>query len=38
MTGIVLALTGLTCGDGGPGMGAAGAPVAVRLNIKKTVN
>jgi hypothetical protein len=27
MTGIVLALAGLTCGDGGPGMGAAREPV-----------
>jgi hypothetical protein len=27
MTGIVLALAGLTCGDGGPGMGAATAAV-----------
>jgi|SRR5215469_17184816 len=26
MTGIVLALAGLACGDGGPGMGAATAP------------
>src|SRR5437870_3219307 len=29
MTGMVLALAGLTCGDGGPGIGAATAPVAV---------
>jgi hypothetical protein len=29
MTGIVLALAGLTCGDGGPGQRAAAAPVAV---------
>lgn len=28
MTGIVLALAGLTCGDGGPGTGAAAEPVA----------
>jgi hypothetical protein len=28
MTSIVLALAGLTCGDGGPGAGAATAPVA----------
>jgi hypothetical protein len=27
MTGMVLALAGLTCGDGGPGTGAATAPV-----------
>jgi hypothetical protein len=27
MTGIVLALAGLTCGDGGPGAGAAREPV-----------
>jgi hypothetical protein len=31
MTGIVLALAGLTCGDGGPGMGAATAAVAPNL-------
>jgi hypothetical protein len=29
MTGFVLALAGLTCGDGGPGWRAAAAPVAV---------
>ncbi len=29
MTGVVLALAGLTCGDGGPGMGAATAPAWV---------
>ena len=29
MAGIVLALAGLTCGDGGPGLGAAQAPVAL---------
>ncbi len=29
MTGIVLALAGLTCGDSGPGRGAARASVAV---------
>jgi hypothetical protein len=29
MTGVVLALAGLTCGDGGPGAGAATAPVAL---------
>jgi hypothetical protein len=28
MTGFVLALAGLTCGDAGPGLGAARAPVA----------
>jgi hypothetical protein len=27
MTGVVLALAGLTCGDGGPGRGAATAPM-----------
>jgi hypothetical protein len=27
MTGVVLALAGLTCGDGGPGMGPAREPV-----------
>jgi hypothetical protein len=31
MTGIILALAGLASGDGGPGMGAAAAPVAVGL-------
>jgi hypothetical protein len=31
MTGIVLALAGLACGDGGPGTGAARAPVVVRF-------
>jgi hypothetical protein len=31
MTGFVLALAGLTCGDGGPGMGAATAPVLVNV-------
>ncbi len=29
MTGVVLALAGLACGDGGPGAGAAWAPAAV---------
>ena len=29
MTGFVLALAGLACGDAGPGMGAARGPVAV---------
>jgi hypothetical protein len=29
MTGLILALAGLTCGDGGRGVGAATAPVAV---------
>jgi hypothetical protein len=32
MTGIILALAGLTCGDGGPGMGVARAPVAVNFD------
>ncbi|HZY89857.1 MAG TPA: hypothetical protein VFE78_33860 [Gemmataceae bacterium] len=32
MTGIVLALAGLTCGDGGPGMVAATATVAPNLD------
>ncbi len=32
MTGVVLALAGLACGDGGPGMGAARAAVAVNLS------
>jgi hypothetical protein len=31
MAGIVLALAGLTCGDGGPGVGAATAPATVSL-------
>ncbi len=31
MTGFMLALAGLTCGDGGPGLGAAATPVAVSL-------
>jgi hypothetical protein len=31
MTGMVLALAGLTCGDGGQGMGAARASVAASL-------
>jgi hypothetical protein len=31
MTGVVLALAGLACGDGGPGMGAAREAVAVEL-------
>jgi hypothetical protein len=29
MAGVVLALAGLTCGDGGPGTGAAAAPAVV---------
>ena len=33
MTGIVLALAGLMCADGGPGMGAATAPVALNPAI-----
>ena len=32
MTGIVLALAGLTCGDGGPGAGGATAPVAAGIS------
>jgi hypothetical protein len=31
MAGIVLALAGLTCGDGGPGLGAAREPVGVKI-------
>jgi hypothetical protein len=31
MTGLVLALAGLTCGDGGPGTGAAHAPLTINL-------
>jgi hypothetical protein len=34
MTGIVLALAGLTCGDGG--MGAASEPVTLRANLGAT--
>jgi hypothetical protein len=32
MAGIVLALAGLTAGDGGPGIGAVAAPVRLRLD------
>ena len=32
MTGIILALAGLTCGDGGPGCGAAMVTVAPNLS------
>jgi hypothetical protein len=31
VTGVVLALAGLTCSDGGPGLGPATAPVTVSL-------
>jgi hypothetical protein len=33
MTGTVLALAGLTCGDGGPGMGASREPVKVAVKL-----
>jgi hypothetical protein len=33
MTGMMLALAGLTCGDAGPGMGVATAPVAVSVSF-----
>jgi hypothetical protein len=33
MTGIVLALAGLTCGDGGPGTSAATEPVSVNAEL-----
>jgi hypothetical protein len=35
MTGIVLALAGLTCGDGGPGMGAAREPAKFAVDFGK---
>jgi hypothetical protein len=33
MTGIVLALAGLTCGDGGMGVGATSEPVTLSANL-----
>jgi hypothetical protein len=36
MTGFMLALAGLTCGDGGMGTGAASEPVTLRANLGAT--
>jgi hypothetical protein len=35
MTGVVLALAGLTCGDGGPGSGAAREPVTAGVKLPR---